>query len=653
MSIRFHFQRLQSRLIVWILMLSLGPLALAMFFTVRQSEAELIRQAGSAMATHAENAMDRIDRNLAERYGDAQAFAFNEKAHEGRSELEAAANFAVKAYPVYDLMLVADRDGRILAANTVDHEGRGLDTARLIGRSVRGEPWFEKVISGEIRAGQSFAGELAPDRWAAEVYGNRGDAIVFAAPVVDEHGNVVRVWSTRASPERIVRQVLRSLRDSLAQQGFEGVETQLLSKTGAVLDDSDLGAIFQLNLVERGLSAAREAVAGRRGFTRETHLRRGIEQVNGYAASRGAPGYAGHGWSVLVRQDSTTALAAVTALHHTALVVAALAAGLTIAAAIWISRGIVRPLQRTVGVMQSVASGRLTEQVEVSSADEVGQMGRAVNEAVRGMRESVVGVSRSSQALASTAEEFSAVSQTMGANAEETATQANVVSAATEQVNRSVQTVAASVEEMNASIKEIARHATEAARVAEEGVQSAAVVNASVSKLDASSQEIEKVVDVITSIAQQTNLLALNATIEAARAGEAGKGFAVVANEVKELARGTTRATAEIGQMIATIQTDARGAVESIGRIGDVISRISDLQNTIAGAVEEQTATTGEIARSVTEAARGTAEIADNITSVAQAARSTSEGAADTQKAADQLSEMASELQSLVGRFEV
>jgi methyl-accepting chemotaxis protein len=168
-----------------------------------------------------------------------------------------------------------------------------------------------------------------------------------------------------------------------------------------------------------------------------------------------------------------------------------------------------------------------------------------------------------------------------------------------------------------------------------------------------SSVEIGKVIKVITSIAQQTNLLALNATIEAARAGEAGKGFAVVANEVKELAKETAKATEEIGQKIDAIQSDTKGAVTAIGEISQIINQINDISNTIASAVEEQTATTTEIGRNVSEAARGTAEIAKNISGVATAAQSTTEGANDTQKASKALSEMASQLQSVVGKFQV
>ena len=207
--------------------------------------------------------------------------------------------------------------------------------------------------------------------------------------------------------------------------------------------------------------------------------------------------------------------------------------------------------------------------------------------------------------LASSSEELNKVSQSMGANADETATQANVVSAAAEQVSNNVQTVATGADEMGASIKEIAKNTAEATRVAASAVRTAEVTNATISKLGQSSAEIGQVIKVITSIAQQTNLLALNATIEAARAGEAGKGFAVVANEVKELAKETAKATEDISRKIEAIQGDTNGAVSAIGQISQVIGQISDIQTTIASAIEEQSATTNEIGRTLAEAAQG------------------------------------------------
>jgi methyl-accepting chemotaxis protein len=304
-------------------------------------------------------------------------------------------------------------------------------------------------------------------------------------------------------------------------------------------------------------------------------------------------------------------------------------------------------------VVQRAAQGDLTLEVSVRGADAIGQMGEGLASFLKAMRDNMGEMMRNAQALASSSEELTAISQQLAGNAEETASQANVVSAAAEEVSKNVSVVATGSEEMLTSIREISKSANESARVAKAAVSVAETTNQTISKLGESSLEIGKVIKVITSIAQQTNLLALNATIEAARAGEAGKGFAVVANEVKELAKETAKATEEIGQKIEAIQGDTKAAVKAIGEIGLIINQINDISNTIASAVEEQTATTNEIGRNVNEAAKGTGEIARNITGVATAAESTTAGAGDTQKAAMELSRMANELQSLVSRFRI
>ncbi len=256
-----------------------------------------------------------------------------------------------------------------------------------------------------------------------------------------------------------------------------------------------------------------------------------------------------------------------------------------------------------------------------------------------------------SAALSGSAGSLTSVSAQMANAARDTATMASRVATAADQVNLNLHTVSSSAEEMTASIREIAKNAGEAARVANTAVKVAAKTNTTVAKLGDSSAEIGKVIKVITSIAQQTKLLALNATIEAARAGEAGKGFAVVANEVKELAKETADATEDISQKIEAIQGDTREAVSAIEHIGGIIGQISDIQNTIATAVEEQTATTNEISRNVTEAAQGSNDIARNIVAVANAAKETTNAAGEVQTAAAAQNDIAHKLRSMVSKF--
>jgi methyl-accepting chemotaxis protein len=256
-----------------------------------------------------------------------------------------------------------------------------------------------------------------------------------------------------------------------------------------------------------------------------------------------------------------------------------------------------------------------------------------------------------SRLFARSSDDVADAARNLSATAEETSRQAQVVSGAAEEASANVQTVAAGAEELSASIREINTQVSTSARIAGEAADEAARTEGTVKALTEAAMKIGDVVNLIKDIAAQTNLLALNATIEAARAGEAGRGFAIVASEVKQLAAQTAKATDEIGAKIGEIQSATDETVTSIGRIVKTITTIRAVTSSIAGAVEEQGAATGEIAQNTVKAAQGTQGVTTNIAGVGHAAEMTGSAATHLMGLSSHLQSQSGDLQREVADF--
>jgi methyl-accepting chemotaxis protein len=315
------------------------------------------------------------------------------------------------------------------------------------------------------------------------------------------------------------------------------------------------------------------------------------------------------------------------------------------------TRSIKRRVQTLDGVLAAAADGDLSGRTLDTSSDEIGRMGRAVDGLLAHLSAVLSTIGDAGGRLREASAQMQAVATSVAVSAQDASGQAHEVESAAADVSGSVQNAAAGAQEMGASIDEIARNAQEAAHVATGAVTVVEETTETMLKLAESSKEIGDVVRLITSIAEQTNLLALNATIEAARAGDAGKGFAVVADEVKQLAQETARATEDISRRVQAIQDDSERASTAIGDFAGVIAKINEYQTTIAGAVEEQTATTHEMNTGINAAATGSTRIAEGVTRIASAASMTVAEIELTQASAMELSTLSDELLAGVSAF--
>ncbi|GAA4978185.1 methyl-accepting chemotaxis protein [Kineococcus glutinatus] len=359
--------------------------------------------------------------------------------------------------------------------------------------------------------------------------------------------------------------------------------------------------------------------------------------------------------SVETRASASAVEADAAADRSRTLVLAALvvAAALTVLLLVVLTRSVVGPLRRAVADLHRVAEGDLTVVPVVDGGDEFREMAEALEAAVTATRRTVGEVATSAREVAGMAEELAGRSQELSAANERAADDTDRAARSADVVSADVSTIATGAEELGSAINEISSGMAQSASVAREAVEAAEATRATVAELGDATRAIASVVGTITAIAEQTNLLALNATIEAARAGEMGKGFAVVAGEVKELAQQTGRATEDITRKVAAIERGSTDAAVTIGRIAEIIARIDDHQAAIAAAVEEQTATTGELVRTVTGAAEGTHEIAGVLSGVASAGAADRASLEQVRASVEALRETSGRLREAVGAFRV
>lgn len=336
--------------------------------------------------------------------------------------------------------------------------------------------------------------------------------------------------------------------------------------------------------------------------------------------------------------------------------------------AFWIIRSVTVPLGMAVRVANAIAVGDLTVEIEeVDGKDETAHLLTGMKRMAGNLRDIVSSVTESSSAVASASSEISSSSEQMAAGTQEQSTQSNEVAGAVEEMTKTIVENSQNASTAAQTAREAKSAAEEGGRVVRETIDGmkeiAAVVSKSaltVQELGKSSDQIGEIVTVIDDIADQTNLLALNAAIEAARAGDQGRGFAVVADEVRKLAERTTKATKEIAAMIRKIQTDTRGAVESmeegtrklddgiqladragvsLERIVEISQQVTDMVTQIAAASDEQSSASEQISRNV-----------EAISSVTNQSASATQQIA---RAAEDLNRLTEGLQSLVGRFTI
>jgi methyl-accepting chemotaxis protein len=354
---------------------------LALGITAYQvSKSALVRSIGQSYADIAAAAMDKIDRNLFERYGDVQAFADNQAAVRflqgvgSRAEFQAFADRMLTTYGIYDQMIICNAQGKVTLATTLTNTGSLLNTESLLGLNMSGKAWFQACTSGKITQGHSYISDPLYDSTLQGIFREIPYVMHFASPIRDSSGAVIGVWLNYASFDRIVREIIMETIRTVREQGFSSFSVTLLDKNGTTIDDEERSLIGNFNM--RGkFAAVDKALAGsKKGYDRATSARTGRDRLISYARSQGALGFAGTGWVYLAYGDASEALSLVATIRNSFILVGGIVLIVVVVLAGVIARGIVRPIKRLNAAAHAAASGDYSTELRITTGDEIEEL---------------------------------------------------------------------------------------------------------------------------------------------------------------------------------------------------------------------------------------------------------------------------------------
>ena len=341
------------------------------------------------------------------------------------------------------------------------------------------------------------------------------------------------------------------------------------------------------------------------------------------------------------------------------------AAGLT---SFVLVRGVRRSAAALMHALGAVASNDLTvKPIGATGNDELAALSRATDSMAHHLREAIQQVTETSHQVAAASTQIAASSTEIAASLQSQQEQSSQVSAAVTELSATAAEVSQKTGDAANGSAESGKRANEGSTIVAGSVRqmesiSQQVNEASrvVAELGHKSEQIGKIVGVITEIADQTNLLALNAAIEAARAGEHGRGFAVVADEVRKLAERTTKATEEVSRSVREVQDETKSAVVRIEESTQGVTQGVEMVNQAGVAlksIEQSSVGVREMIQAIAQAseqqASASEQIARSMETISTATRQSTEGANQAAKAAEILSTQAESLRSFIARFKV
>ncbi len=340
---------------------------------------------------------------------------------------------------------------------------------------------------------------------------------------------------------------------------------------------------------------------------------------------------------------------------------------ITIIIGVIFTKRIITPLSILEKRLKDISEGDadLTKRIEITSRDEFGIVSESFNKFVKTMNFLINEVKDNASVVSSAALEISSSAEQLSSTIQQQNEQSQSVASAVQELSATSDEIANSIEITRTTSLKATEMTETGSKVIEKSIRSLDEISIHtdklsdiIKKLNESTLEIGKIINVIGEVADQTNLLALNAAIEAARAGDAGRGFAVVADEVRKLAERTSKATKEIESIIKKLQKEADNATNAMKEANDEVAKGKDLGKeslnileNIINASKDILENANNVSKAIKQENMTIEEININIQAIANASSESASSIQEVVKTVDELAYQSERLKKLVDKF--
>lgn len=590
-------------------------------------------------------------------YHNVQAFAKNDgiKKTSDPAGVEFILNEIITLYPLNDVIIVTDMNGKYVASSSIDSAGKKINTSVFKDYNFANESWFKDAVAGKLTENfkkKIFGSRLsAPmnDEIIAKAYGKKRYGTHFTTLLEDEYGDPLGVLTAYTSFAWVENE-FKSLYTSLKSSGKEDASIYLLDNKGVLLgyfgeDAEGKHTVMRDKNLTENLYSVKNAVTeklqkGESGSEVTNTFFEDSQSLYAYKKISNEKFLEKIGWSVIVGMNPSIAFAEVNELRNTFYWTFGVMMVICLLISVVISNNLYKKLTEVVGGLK----------------ESFGRTAGFVNE-LQGMSTQVSDMSGNQasaiQETASTLDEVSQMVKMSAQNAEKSVEVARTSEANANDGKKIVSQVVNAMNDIKVSNEDILNQTTESNKKINDIVK---VIN-----------EISEKTQVINDIVFQTKLLSFNASVEAARAGEHGKGFAVVAEEVGNLAQMSGKAADEIGEIlnesISTVENIVKDTQSSIEKIMvkskekidegiEVSGKCDTALDSIVNDVKTVASMAQEISTATREQEQGVSQIAEAMNQLQETTHKNSEIADQTLNCSKQLNEESGYLQGVVTTLE-